>query len=140
MNLAKSELIPVGKVVHLPSLATILGCKVSHLLVSYLGFPLGAPYKAKGVWDGVLERVRCRLAEWKRQYLSKGGRLTLVKSVLGSIPTYFMSVHLILVSVARWLERLQRDFLWGCDGGGFRYHLVNWEQVCCSKKAGGLGV
>ncbi|GMQ01291.1 hypothetical protein CsSME_00047977 [Camellia sinensis var. sinensis] len=96
----------VGEVVQLPSLVAILGCKVSHLLVSYLGLPLGALFKAKGVWDGVLERVQCRLAGWKRQYLSKGGRLTLVKSVLGSIPTYFMSVHVILVSVARRLKKL----------------------------------
>ncbi|XP_028126741.1 uncharacterized protein LOC114323361 [Camellia sinensis] len=106
VNLAKSELIPVGEVVQLPSLVAILGCKVSHLLVSYLGLPLGALFKTKGVWDGVLERVQCRLAGWKRQYLSKGGRLTLVKSVLGSIPTYFMSVHVILVSVARRLKKL----------------------------------
>ncbi|XP_028077120.1 uncharacterized protein LOC114279114 [Camellia sinensis] len=128
VNLAKSELIPVREVAHLPTLAVILGCKASHLLVSYLGLPLGASYKAKGVWDGVLERVQCQLARWKRQYLSKGERLTLVKSVLGSTPTYFMSVHVIPVSVARRLERLQHDFLLGNDGGGFQYHLANWKQ------------
>ncbi|GMQ11710.1 hypothetical protein CsSME_00054222 [Camellia sinensis var. sinensis] len=67
VNLAKLELIPVGEVVQLSTLAAILGCKVSHLSVSYLGLPLGAPYNVKGVWDGVLERVQHQLVGWKRQ-------------------------------------------------------------------------
>ncbi|KAF5955063.1 hypothetical protein HYC85_007919 [Camellia sinensis] len=64
------------------------------------------------------------LAGWKCQYLSKGGQLTLIKSVLSSIPTYFMLAHVILVSVAQRLEKLQRDFLWGSGSDDFRYHLV----------------
>ncbi|XP_028081835.1 uncharacterized protein LOC114283208 [Camellia sinensis] len=140
MNLTKSELIPVGEVGHLLTLAAILGCKVSHLPMSYLGLPLGAPYKAKGVWDGVLERVQHRLTGWKRQYLSEDGKLTLVKSILSSIPTYFMSVYVIPVSVARHLEKLLRDFLWGNYDGEFRYHLVSWKKICCPKEDRGLGV
>lgn len=79
--------------------------------MSYLGLPLGARFKANEVWNGVVEWVQRCLAGWKRQYLSKGGRLMLIKSVLSSIPTYFMSVHVILVSVAQLLKKLQRDFL-----------------------------
>ncbi|XP_028083014.1 uncharacterized protein LOC114284309 [Camellia sinensis] len=109
----------------LPVLAVVLGCKVANLPVTYLGLPLGATCKAKGVWDGVVERVQRRLAGWKQQYLSKGGQLTLIKSVLSSLPTYFMSLHVIPVSVAARLEKLQRDFLWGNGGEDFRYHLVD---------------
>ena len=55
-----------------------LGCKVCGLPSCYLGLPLGAPLKLAAVWDGVKERFRKRLAMWKRQYISKGGRLTLI--------------------------------------------------------------
>ncbi|GMP91881.1 hypothetical protein CsSME_00042358 [Camellia sinensis var. sinensis] len=58
VNLAKSELIPMGEVVRTPVLATILGCKVVPLPVSYLGLPLGASFKATGVWNGVVARVQ----------------------------------------------------------------------------------
>ncbi|XP_028099863.1 uncharacterized protein LOC114299345 [Camellia sinensis] len=126
VNLRKSELILVRTVARLPVMAAVLGCKVSILPVSYLGLPLGASFKAKGVWDGVVERVQRRLASWKCQYLLKGGRLTMFKNVLSSIPTYFMSVHVIPVLVAHWLEKLQRDFLWGSGGDNFQYHLVDW--------------
>ncbi|KAF5944253.1 hypothetical protein HYC85_018330 [Camellia sinensis] len=60
INLSKSELILVGEVGRLPVLAVVLGCMVSALPVSYLGFPSGATYKAKGVWEGVVERVQRR--------------------------------------------------------------------------------
>ena len=58
----------------------------------YLGLPLGAPNKAHSVWDGVEERMRRRLALWKRQYISKGGRITLIKSTLASMPIYHVSL------------------------------------------------
>ena len=45
VNLAKSEIIPVGEVPRLPSLAAILGCRSSMLPITYLGLPLGATFK-----------------------------------------------------------------------------------------------
>ncbi|XP_028110663.1 uncharacterized protein LOC114309166 [Camellia sinensis] len=106
VNLSKSKLIPIGKVARLSILAAILGCKVVSLPVSYLGLPLRASFKAREVWDGVVEWVQQRLVGWKRQYLSKRGRLTLIKSVLLSIPTYFIFVHVIPMAVAKRIEKL----------------------------------
>jgi hypothetical protein len=50
------------------------------------------------------------LAGWKRLYLSKGSRLTLIKSTLSSLPTCFISLFLVPVGVANWIEKLKRDF------------------------------
>lgn len=92
-------------------LAAVLGYKVARLPFSYLGLPLRASFKETGVREGVVDRVQRQLAGWKHQYLSKEGRITLIKSVLSNIPTYFMSVHVIPIGVAKRLEKLQRDFL-----------------------------
>ena len=54
------------------------GCRVGALPSSYLGLPLGAPFKSVSIGDGVNERLHKRLALSKRQYISKGGRLTLI--------------------------------------------------------------
>ena len=89
-NLDKSELLPIGNIPNADDLADELGCKVSNLPSTYLGLPFGASYKLVIVWDGVEERFKKRLAMWKRQYISKGGRATLIKSTLSSLPIYFV--------------------------------------------------
>ncbi|RVW88789.1 Transposon TX1 uncharacterized 149 kDa protein [Vitis vinifera] len=72
INLNKSEILLVGRVENAEVLASELGCKVGSLPSTYLGLPLGAPHKSVVVWDGVEERMRKRLALWKRQFISKG--------------------------------------------------------------------
>ena len=42
--------------------------------------------------------------------------------------------------MARRIEKLQRDFLWGVLGDEFKYHLVSWRNVCEPLQNGGLGV
>ncbi|KAJ9685997.1 hypothetical protein PVL29_015067 [Vitis rotundifolia] len=69
INLTKSEIIPVGEVEEIEEMTVELGCRVGSLPSAYLGLPLGAHHKAPSMWDGVEERMRRRLALWKRQYL-----------------------------------------------------------------------
>ena len=140
INLDKSMVIPVGEVEGVLEMAAEIGCRVGQLPTVYLGLPLGAPNRASSVWDGVEEKMRRRLALWKHQYLSKGGRITLIKSTLASIPLYQMSVFRMPKSMARRIEKLQRDFLWGGANGGNKAHLVKWEVVCADKEKGGLGL
>lgn len=58
----------------------------------YLGLPLSAKFRDKDVWEPVTERVRRELISWKAPLLSKGGRLTLIKSSLVSVSNYFLSL------------------------------------------------
>ncbi|RVW55650.1 LINE-1 retrotransposable element ORF2 protein [Vitis vinifera] len=140
INLEKSELIPVGEVEEMEEMAAELGCKVGSMPSVYLGLPLGARNKSAAVWDGVEEKMRRRLAHWKRQYISKGGRLILIKSTMASIPLYQMSLFRMPKLVARRLEKLQRDFLWGGGNLERKVHIVNWKIVCTEKEKGGLGL
>jgi len=111
VNLTKSVLVPVGNVDNMGELTGILGCGTASLHLKYLGLPLGASYKAKSIWDVIVEKMERQLASWKRIYLSKGSRVTLIKSTLSNLPTYFLSLFLIPTSVANRIEKLQRDFL-----------------------------
>ena len=77
------------------------------------------------------------LAGWKRLYLSKGGRITLLKSMLSCLPTYFLSLFTIPMSIAKRLERIQRNFLWGDSELDPKHHLIGWDSVCSSINYGG---
>jgi hypothetical protein len=89
INLSKSKVDPVGQVPDIELLANIMGCNITYLPMSYLGLPLGAKFKSKQIWDPILEKMEQKLAGWQRMYLSKGGRVTLIKSTLSNLPTYF---------------------------------------------------
>ena len=140
VNLDKSELISMGKVENVEELTIEFGCKFSTLPYSYLGLPLGARFKDMAVWDGAEERLRKRLSIWKRQYISKGGRLTLIRSTLSSMPIHCMSLFYMPRSVRLRLERIQRNFLWGGGALERKPHLVDRFIVCSDKRKDGLGV
>nr|GEZ52444.1 hypothetical protein [Tanacetum cinerariifolium] len=44
------------------------------------------------MWKDLIDRVKRRLSKWKMKMLPIGGRLTLVKSVLGSMPIFQLSL------------------------------------------------
>ena len=73
-------------------------------------------------------------------FLSRGGRLPLIESILSSVLIYFLSLFKIPVSVAKEIESLMRDFLWeGCNDE-VGDHLVAWKKVCLPKVYSGLGL
>ena len=110
------------------------------LPTTYLGLPLGGLHKSCRVWDVVEERFKRKLATWKKQYLSKGGRLTLIKCTLSYLPIYFMLLFVIPKKMSVRLERIQREFLWGDLEERKKIHLVRWAVICKDKRYGGLGL
>ena len=86
------------------------------------------------IWDNIEERFRKKLVLLKRQYISKGGRLTLLRSTLSSLPIYYMSLFHLPRRVKLRLEYIQRDFLWGGGSLEKKPHLVKWATVCSNKK------
>ena len=138
--MGKSQLVQVGDVPFLEELADILGCKTTTLPMKYLGLPLGENFKLKAIWTLIVEKMECRLAGWKRMYLSRGGRLILIKSTLSNFPTYFLSLFLIPAEVAKRIEKIQRNFLWGSTKEVAKFHLVKWEVICSPYSHGGLAI
>jgi hypothetical protein len=97
----------MGNVDNVVELAGLLGCETSSLPLKCLGLPLGAHFKTKSSWDGIVEKFERHLASWKIIYLSKDGRVTLIKNTLSNLPTYFLSLFPIPATVANCIEKIQ---------------------------------
>ena len=115
-------------------------CNRIQLPFNYLGIPLGANMKKAASWQQVLDKVQKRLKSWKSSSLSKAGRLIMIKSVLNSLPIYYLSLFKIPRKVADNIVRIQRKFLWSGDEEGRFMPLVKWEVVIRQRNEGGLGI
>jgi hypothetical protein len=68
-------------------------------------------------------------------YLSTDERITLIKSTLFNLPTYFMSLFFLPAGVANHIGKLQQDSLWGRLGDEFKY-LISWFKFLSQRVRG----
>lgn len=101
VNLSKTTLSHVGNVPNIEELASIFGCAVVPLPITYLGLPWGANATSKSIWNPVVERMKRKLSSWKGRYLFKGGKLVLLRSVRTNVSIYYMSLFLAPGSVLK---------------------------------------
>ncbi|XP_026378390.1 uncharacterized protein LOC113272807 [Papaver somniferum] len=140
INFAKSLIFRVAYDSDLTIFSSLLGCHSGTLPTTYLSFPLGDKCCGVDKWDRIIEKFISKLAGWKKILLSRAGKITLINSVLSSIPIYYMSLFEMHVSVIKKLEKIMRDFLWNYNKGKKKIHLVKWRTLCIRKNLGGLGI
>lgn len=75
----------------LSEVALALNCRVGAFPFVYLGLPIGGDPRKLDFWKLILNCIHSRLLRWKSKFLSFGGRLILLKSILSSLPVYFLS-------------------------------------------------
>ncbi|GKA37499.1 hypothetical protein Tco_0724064 [Tanacetum coccineum] len=99
INLLKSKLYRVGTALeNVEQCSGAIGCSAASLPFTYLGLPIGSNMNRRDNWDELILKVQKKLMNWKIKLLSIGGRLTLLKPVLGSLDIYFMSLFKCLRS------------------------------------------
>ncbi|MCI12202.1 putative non-LTR retroelement reverse transcriptase, partial [Trifolium medium] len=144
-----------------------LCCKVGNIPFLYLGLPIGGDPRRLIFWEPVLARLKNKLSGWKSRFLSFGGRLVLLKSVLTSLPVYALSFfkapseygglgvrqlrEFNLALLGKWCWRLlvDREGLWyrvlaaryGVEGGrlrdGGRRGSLWWQEIASIREGGG---
>lgn len=141
INMHKSKLMGSGvSSEEVESAARIVGCSTFTSPFNYLGVKVGGVMSRIKSWDEVTCKLSSRLSKWKIKTLSIGGRLTLLKSVLSSIPLYHMSIFKVPMGVLKNMESIRIIFFNGDGSSNRKMAWVCWDKVLASKKKGGLGV
>ncbi|GJR97624.1 RNA-directed DNA polymerase, eukaryota [Tanacetum coccineum] len=113
INIHKSQVLGVGISRSIMMQATSsIGCGVTHKQFCYLGVMV--------------------------KTLSIGGRLTLLKSVLGASPLYNMSIFKVPKGVLKSMKAVRSNFFNGADSKVKKITWASWDKLLTSKKNGGL--
>ncbi|GLT45320.1 hypothetical protein SLA2020_191580 [Shorea laevis] len=117
-----------------------LGYQQTDEIGKYLGIPISPKRISKTNCQFILEKIRSKLSGWKTKFFSMVGRLTLISSVLASIPNFYMQVMWLPSSIHKEIDRISNNFLWGSVDAKHKLHLIGWDTVCQPKAHGGLGL
>ncbi|GKA30743.1 RNA-directed DNA polymerase, eukaryota [Tanacetum coccineum] len=141
INVSKSKLMGIAvKDDYIHQAANRIGCGILKTPFTYLGSKVGGNMCRICSWDEVVDKLIARLSKWKMKTLSIGGRLTLLKAVLGSLPIYHMSIFKVPKNVLHRMESIRSRFFNGIDLNSKKAIWVKWSKVLASKEKGGLGV
>nr|GFA25199.1 RNA-directed DNA polymerase, eukaryota [Tanacetum cinerariifolium] len=135
INLHKSKLMGIG----LPdenvlSVAASIGCSTFAAPFNFIGVKVDDLMSRRSFWEEVISKLSSRLSKWKLKTFSIGGRLTVIKSVLSSLPLYHMSIFKSPKGVLKHLESICQNFFNDVSNSDRRLALIGWEKIMASKK------
>nr|GEW70920.1 putative RNA-directed DNA polymerase, eukaryota, reverse transcriptase zinc-binding domain protein [Tanacetum cinerariifolium] len=120
--------------------ANRMGISPGKMPFTYLGIQIGINIKRVDSWKIIVEKFKKGLGNWKTKMISFGRRLTLVKSVLGSLALYFFSLFRAPMSVLKNLESMRSNFFWGGDDENRKMAWVKWDVALNKLALGDLDI
>jgi hypothetical protein len=140
-NLSKTQAFPIRCDRVDLSFLTDANIPVVQFPYSYLDLLLHFRRPSKSSLHPLVMKIGDRLTGWKMDLLSYPGRELLIKTVLSSMPTYWLTVFKSYKSIISNIDQYRRSFL--CRGkdpeqvkGG--HCLVNWQTCLRPKYLEGL--
>ncbi|GKC12413.1 hypothetical protein Tco_1009195 [Tanacetum coccineum] len=141
INIHKSNIfdigVPNGDVV---DMARQTGCTSGIFPFTYLSLLIGSNMNLVSSWQFLIDRFHTKLSSWKANLLSIGGRLTLIKVVLGSLGIYLLSIFKAHETVLKYLERYRAKFFWGGSQDSRKLAWIKWSNAPFSFDKGDLNI
>ena len=108
--------------------------------MKYLGFYLKPCRYLLKDWDWLIAKAEKRIMLWSHRWLSRGGKLVLIKSVLEAFPVYWMHFW-IPAGIIEKIRKLCFKFLLSSgNGSSSRMPWNSWKVLARPKSMGGWGL
>lgn len=88
----------------------------------------------------LVDAVTRKINHWACKSLSYATRLTLIKSVISGMQSYWSQLFLLPKKVTKKIHSLCRRFLWSEADEKHKAAPMAWSTICLLKHCGGLGV
>ena len=123
--------LPCGRSsLQLEGLLDVIPREVKAFPCKYLGLPLHTRALRKVDVQPLIDRIAAKLPAWKAKFLDRFGHLTLVNSVLTSMPVHILTVFALKKWAIRKIDSIRRSFLWkGAASANGGHCLVRWPKA-----------
>lgn len=108
--------------------------------LKYLGFNLKPSCQRIADWAWLIAKLEKRLLGWSHRYLSRAGRLVLIKSVLEATPVFWMALAWIPRTILGRIQQLCNRYLWNGNQEKRTFAWISWKKISLPKKWGGWGL
>ena len=124
-------------------LGEALNISTSNGISKYLRCPIIQDRVKRSTFFKVILKSQKKLASWKAHFLSRAGKIMLIKAKMESSPLHVMNCFKLTKINDEDLYRINRNFLWLPNmviNENKVFSLVAWDDVCRPKPKGGLGI
>jgi hypothetical protein len=108
--------------------------------MKYLGFFLKPNDYRVNDWHWLLQKVEKKIGHWTSRWLSLGGRLVLVNSVLQNMLVYWLYLAKVPLKIINNISQIFSRFLWKGAKKPIGFHLASWDSITRPKALGGWGI
>lgn len=116
---------------------SILGIEKEVGVGKYLGLSELFSRRKRDVFSSIVDMIKIRAAFWSGRRLSTAGKLTILKSLLSTIPTYSMSCFPLPVGLCNQIQSALTRFWWDQDP---EVRKICWVALdALAEHQGGLG-
>eukprot|EP00253_Pinus_taeda_P026822 PITA_26822 len=143
VNAAKSSITMTGTSVnesHTANMAFPYSTQPLERGLKYLGYWLKPTSQKITDWVWLVSKIEKRLSCWSHRYLSRAGRLILIKSVLEATPVFWMAMAWIPRNILAKLQQLCNRYLWTGHQDKRTFAWIGWHKIALPKKWGGWGL
>ncbi|XP_015166827.1 uncharacterized protein [Solanum tuberosum] len=108
--------------------------------ITYLGCQLFIGKPRLTYFSDLINKIVNRITGWQSKMLSYGGKSTLIKHVLQSMPIHILSAISAPSTRLKQIQSILADFFWGWREDKKKYHWSSWKNLSLPYDEGGIGV
>ena len=121
-------------------IAQTTGFSLGSLPFTYLGFHIHFSTVPLSDYQPLIMKIQKKVASWKSNFLSAGGKLILIKHVLSLIPMHLLQYLHPPKYIIENIHKIFANFFWGTYEQSQKHHWIKWVNFCKPVLEGGLGV
>ena len=119
---------------------TSLGITKEGGVGKYLGLPEHFGRRRRDLFTSIVDRIRQKAASWSTRQLSAGGKLTMLQSVLSSMPSFSMMAFKLPKSLTNRIQSAYTRYWWDENQEKRKMAWIAWTKMAKPKTEGGLGL